>query len=499
MIAVDLGVDGHGGRSSLDGLRIAVLGTGQYGSAFAERLGRNNAGISVVLGSRRELIDPNGFPLPCSVLSYEQAAEESDVIVFAFKVDDHADVVASLGNRLEGKVIVDVSNSAHRSYLQRIRERLSRTQNIDQSAGGSNTIRLHRLLEKELVHADVVKAFNNISAYSLSLPSRSPGASRNACMISGDSDDAKQLVARIARTMGFEVVHMGGLDASAGQEGAVHSFFEGWKIACGIGFALTVAFLLYVTIAYWAISSLEWITYPTRSFLIVTGDVSAGLLAMTFLPGPIAAFWQLFRGTATRPFPAWFGTWLTIRKQLGLLSFAISIPHVIMACKGDEPTELRISSQLAPVFGTVAFLLFFVMSSCSRGTASAHFTWSEFRFIFVHIGYGVVGFTLAHVVCIGVGHVEDFHSSADSTSPFSGETALSAMFLVGVLGLSILLKLIVSVPPMRTWVGRIRSHQKLDLFPVWLRLSTSPSDADVNASLDPDRTVPVSQDSVPED
>ncbi|KAJ8901161.1 hypothetical protein NDN08_007012 [Rhodosorus marinus] len=266
----------------------------------------------------------------------------------------------------------------------------------------------------------------------------------------------RKLVARIARTMGFEVIHMG---------------------------------------AYWAVGPLERITYPIRSFLIVTGDVSAGLLATTFDCWVLEGFsWY---GDASIPSVVWDVAGDSETAWTGRVRHRN--PPRDHGCKGDEPTELKISSQLAPVFRTPAFLLFLVMPSCSSGTASGYFTWSEFRFIFVHVGYGVVGFTLAHVVCTGLGQIEDFHSSAGNTSPFSGEKALSAIVLVALLGVSILPKFIVSVPPMSTWVRKVRSHQKRDkqdLLPVWLRLSTSPSEADVNTNLDPDRADLVSQDSV---
>lgn len=139
-----------------------------------------------------------------------------------------------------------------------------------------------------------------------------------------------------------------------------------------IGFSLTVVFLLYAPIAYRAAGPLEWITYPTRAFLIVAGDVFAGLLAMTFLPGTIAAFWQLFRGTATRPFPVWFGTWLAIRKQLGLLAFAIAIPHVIMACKRgrtdgvEDPQSARSSIRGADRISSVLLHVLLLERLCIR-------------------------------------------------------------------------------------------------------------------------------------
>jgi len=49
-------------------------------------------------------------------------------------------------------------------------------------------------------------------------------------------------------------------------------------------------------------------------------------LALCYLPGVLAGWLQLYRGTKYSRFPNWLDTWLKIRKQLGLLMlFAASI------------------------------------------------------------------------------------------------------------------------------------------------------------------------------
>ena len=51
-------------------------------------------------------------------------------------------------------------------------------------------------------------------------------------------------------------------------------------------------------------------------------------LALCYLPGVLAAWLQLARGTKYSRFPRWLDNWLKMRKQLGLLMlFAASI-HV---------------------------------------------------------------------------------------------------------------------------------------------------------------------------
>ena len=51
-------------------------------------------------------------------------------------------------------------------------------------------------------------------------------------------------------------------------------------------------------------------------------------LALCYLPGVLAGWIQIFRGTKYSRFPVWLDNWLKMRKQLGLLMlFAASI-HV---------------------------------------------------------------------------------------------------------------------------------------------------------------------------
>ncbi|KAG9330599.1 hypothetical protein JZ751_023719 [Albula glossodonta] len=56
---------------------------------------------------------------------------------------------------------------------------------------------------------------------------------------------------------------------------------------------------------------------------------SITLLALVYLPGVLAAVLQLQRGTKYSRFPAWLERWMSLRKQLGLLSFFLASLHAI--------------------------------------------------------------------------------------------------------------------------------------------------------------------------
>ena len=51
-------------------------------------------------------------------------------------------------------------------------------------------------------------------------------------------------------------------------------------------------------------------------------------LALCYLPGVLAGWLQIIRGTKYSRFPAWLDNWLKMRKQLGLLMFFAASIHV---------------------------------------------------------------------------------------------------------------------------------------------------------------------------
>ena len=51
-------------------------------------------------------------------------------------------------------------------------------------------------------------------------------------------------------------------------------------------------------------------------------------LALCYLPGVLAGWLQIARGTKYSRFPSWLDNWLKMRKQLGLLMFFAAAIHV---------------------------------------------------------------------------------------------------------------------------------------------------------------------------
>ncbi len=72
----------------------------------------------------------------------------------------------------------------------------------------------------------------------------------------------------------------------------------------------------------------RWNTIPMTTVNSALACHALTLLALCYLPGVIAAYIQIFRGTKFSRFPNWLDNWLKMRKQLGLLMLFSASIHV---------------------------------------------------------------------------------------------------------------------------------------------------------------------------
>lgn len=98
--------------SDLDGVVVSVLGgTGPQGRGLARRLALS--GLPVVIGSRdadRAAQIAAGLPGLVTGADNAAAAKQGDVVVVAVPWEGHRELVASLAEALDGKVVVDCVN-----------------------------------------------------------------------------------------------------------------------------------------------------------------------------------------------------------------------------------------------------------------------------------------------------------------------------------------------------------------------------------------------------
>ena len=67
---------------------------------------------------------------------------------------------------------------------------------------------------------------------------------------------------------------------------------------------------------------------PLNNLNLYLAQHALSLLALCYLPGCLAAYIQLFRGTKYSRFPKMLDRWLKMRKQLGLLMLLSASLHV---------------------------------------------------------------------------------------------------------------------------------------------------------------------------
>jgi 8-hydroxy-5-deazaflavin:NADPH oxidoreductase len=88
-----------------DGMRIAVIGTGNIGGTLGSRW--REAGQDVVYGSR----DPGGTgPGGAPLAAIPEAVAGAEVVLIAVPGPAVPEVVSALGGALDGKVVIDAAN-----------------------------------------------------------------------------------------------------------------------------------------------------------------------------------------------------------------------------------------------------------------------------------------------------------------------------------------------------------------------------------------------------
>ncbi|KAG7242067.1 hypothetical protein INR49_024113 [Caranx melampygus] len=284
---------------------LCIFGTGDLGRSLGHRL--LQSGYRVVYGSRR----PHSCgPLPqgTQVMSHAEAAQSAS-LVFICIHRQHYDFMETLAPQLTGKVLVDVSNNLKKNIYPE-----------------ANAEYLQRLIPG----AHVVKAFNTLSAWALQ---NGPSDANRQVYLCGNSAEAKQAVTVTATKLGFTVVDRGSLSAARELEDFSLQLFPEWRLSLWLAFGLTVVLFIYVVIrdVIWTyavegrdISFRIMVSLANRVFPIV----SLIMLSLCYLPGVIAAFFQLYRGTKYRRFPDWLDRWMLCRKQLGVIALAFAFLHM---------------------------------------------------------------------------------------------------------------------------------------------------------------------------
>jgi 8-hydroxy-5-deazaflavin:NADPH oxidoreductase len=194
---------------------VAIIGTGNIGGTLAADFA--TGGLDFLLAGRdqeaaRKLAsDLDGH---AEVVSIDEAVERANVLVPAVWFDAFKELITQYGERLAGKVIVDVTNPVAPDGNGGFQKIIGEQESSGQILAG--------LLP---AGTPLVKAFGTLSAPTLSAAARRE-PERAVLFYAADDNDAGDLVADLIRTGGYEPVRVGGLDQSIRLEvfGDLHEF-----------------------------------------------------------------------------------------------------------------------------------------------------------------------------------------------------------------------------------------------------------------------------------
>jgi NADPH-dependent F420 reductase len=191
--------------------RIAVIGgTGALGLGLVARWAL--AGESVVIGSRRQeaaqvaasdLTTQLAGRKPVLVEGMEnaRAAEMGDVVVLTVPYAHHADMIDTIRDAVRGKVLVDTT-------VPLVPPRVG---TVQLPAAGCAALEAQKLVDAS---TSVVSAFQNVAADKL----RSLESIDCDVLVSGDSKDAREVVADLVRAAGMRPFHAVSLANAAAAE-----------------------------------------------------------------------------------------------------------------------------------------------------------------------------------------------------------------------------------------------------------------------------------------
>jgi 8-hydroxy-5-deazaflavin:NADPH oxidoreductase len=165
-------------------MKIAVIGAGTFGGAFATAATR--AGHEVSIAARHEEnAAKTAAETGATAATSEEAVAGADLVVLAIPGAAVADWADTLAGRLDGAVVVDVTNPLTADYSDTF------------TTGRSSA----EQLQDQLPQARVVKAFNTLLGGRLNAPAQD-GVPLDL-LIAGDDADARAAVADLGRSLGF--------------------------------------------------------------------------------------------------------------------------------------------------------------------------------------------------------------------------------------------------------------------------------------------------------
>ncbi len=176
-------------------MNITLIGTGNMGSAFAQQLSQAGHQVRITgrdLDKARAVAaqhhNVEAFPA-------DQALGQNEVVIVATAYQDAVVALSSL-SRLDGKVVIDITNPLSADYMGLT---------IGHSTSAAEEI------AKALPGVELVKGFNTLFAQVLATGPNFANGQQGSVFLASDSARAKQTAAALAESLGWRTVDAGGL------------------------------------------------------------------------------------------------------------------------------------------------------------------------------------------------------------------------------------------------------------------------------------------------
>jgi predicted dinucleotide-binding enzyme len=172
-------------------MRIGILGSGVVGQALARGLARH--GHEVRIGTRQDAVEDLPVGPPGDVV------DSAEVVYLSVAGTAAVEVATGVRQQLGAKVLIDTTNP------------------LDFSSGRpglfvGHTDSLGEQVQRAVPEARVVKAYNTVGN-TLMVDPDLPGGPPSM-FLGGDSDEAKAVVSGLLEETGWDVVDLGGIEAS---------------------------------------------------------------------------------------------------------------------------------------------------------------------------------------------------------------------------------------------------------------------------------------------
>ncbi|KFU98931.1 Metalloreductase STEAP1, partial [Pterocles gutturalis] len=271
--------------------------------------------------------------------------------------------------------------------------------------------------------------------------------------------------------------HFGELEHSSEQH-CKQGLFPKWHLPMKIALVILLLTFIYTSmrdVIYPFITRKENVFYKIPILVInkVLPVVSITLLALVYLPGILAAGFQLYFGTKYKRFPQWLDRWMLSRKQFGLLSFFFATMHACYSLCYPMRRSYRYKllnwafqqvkqkkenawiehdvwrMEIYVSLGILGLALLALLAITSIPSVSHSLTWREFHYIQSKMGYLALLLCTVHTLVFAWNKWVDVNQFIWYTPP----SFMLAVFLPIVV---LLCKCILLLPCFRKRIKKIR-------------------------------------------